>query len=184
MERNRGEVPNRQRLLEIFNYEKSTGKLFWKERPHGDFSKRGLAIFNGRFAGKEAGSPLQSGHMVVTVNRVSYRVHRIIWTMCNGPIPDDMQIDHIDGDPRNNIIDNLRLVTNRENGLNQKRSSNNTSGYNGVSFCNGRWRSYCTVNGKQVNFGRFNTAIEAFEAGVEYRRKIGYTERHIGTSGV
>lgn len=38
--------------------------------------------------------------------------HRLIWTAMNGPIPDDMQINHKDLDKRNNRIDNIELMTN------------------------------------------------------------------------
>jgi len=33
-------------------------------------------------------------------------------------------VDHIDGDPSNNCLDNLRIVTNRQNSLNKKRREN------------------------------------------------------------
>lgn len=42
-------------------------------------------------------------------------VHRLVWEAYNGPIPDKMTIDHIDGNPANNHIDNLRLVTRSDN---------------------------------------------------------------------
>lgn len=43
------------------------------------------------------------------------KVHRVIWRLYNGPIPPGLEIDHIDGDPGNNNISNLRLVTHAEN---------------------------------------------------------------------
>ena len=44
-----------------------------------------------------------------------YRVHRLVYRTFVGPIPDDMVIDHIDGDRNNNNIANLRYVTPSEN---------------------------------------------------------------------
>ena len=48
---------------------------------------------------------------------VSYyaSAHRVIWTYFNGPIPDGMEIDHIDGVCHHNKIQNLRLATHAEN---------------------------------------------------------------------
>lgn len=38
-------------------------------------------------------------------------LHRVIWEAFNGEIPDDMVIDHIDGNRSNNNLSNLRLVS-------------------------------------------------------------------------
>lgn len=42
-------------------------------------------------------------------------IHHLVWTTFNGEIPEDMEIDHIDDNPRNNHIDNLQLVNRRSN---------------------------------------------------------------------
>lgn len=42
-------------------------------------------------------------------------VHRVVWEAFNGPIPEGMQIGHIDENPGNNAIDNLMLCTQQEN---------------------------------------------------------------------
>ena len=42
-------------------------------------------------------------------------VHRIVWESFNGPIPDDMDVDHIDGNPQNNALSNLRLLSHQDN---------------------------------------------------------------------
>jgi hypothetical protein len=46
---------------------------------------------------------------------------RIIWIYHNGDIPTDLQVDHIDGDVANDRIENLRLVTIRQNAQNRPR---------------------------------------------------------------
>lgn len=42
-------------------------------------------------------------------------VHRLVWEYVHGPIPRDMQINHINGIKHDNRIENLELVTASEN---------------------------------------------------------------------
>lgn len=44
-----------------------------------------------------------------------FMVHRMVWEAFNGEIPDDMEINHINGNPSDNSIDNLELVSHQEN---------------------------------------------------------------------
>ena len=55
-----------------------------------------------------------------------FRVHRLVWEAFNGPIPEGMQIDHIDGTRDNNYLSNLRVCTSKENHANPitKRKKN------------------------------------------------------------
>lgn len=41
--------------------------------------------------------------------------HRVIWAYFNGPIPNNLEINHKDGNKLNNRIENLELVTRTEN---------------------------------------------------------------------
>lgn len=40
-----------------------------------------------------------------------YRVHRLVYKTYKGEVPEGMVIDHIDGNTKNNSIENLRCVT-------------------------------------------------------------------------
>lgn len=44
-----------------------------------------------------------------------FLVHRLIWEAFNGPIPKGYDIDHLDGNPANNNLNNLEMVTHKEN---------------------------------------------------------------------
>lgn len=111
-----------------------------------------------------------SGYAVCkgSVNGKVYRdlVHRVVWFMHNGPIPEWMEIDHLDRVKLNNRIENLRLVTRSGNCHNIKAS--------GVYFdkrlCN--WYSCITEAGKQRRIGAFDNIIDARAAYLKEKRRI------------
>lgn len=45
----------------------------------------------------------------------SFRVHRLVWSGFHGPIPTGLVINHMDGDPGNNRLENLEAITSGEN---------------------------------------------------------------------
>ena len=57
----------------------------------------------------------KDGYWLFKPNGVSKKAHRFVWEAFNGKIPDDMTIDHIDGDKCNNDLRNLRLMTREDN---------------------------------------------------------------------
>lgn len=119
-------------------------------------------------------------------------VHRLIWELHFGDIPDGMVIDHIDGDIFNNLIGNLRLIPEILNHRNKRKHRNNRSGFIGVSFNkNGSWvASWYDESGKQ-KYKYFSLAnydyITAKMLAIKFRetqiallnsKGFGYTERH------
>src|SRR5688572_362850 len=58
-----------------------------------------------------------SGHGVMSVNGRKQYVHRLTWMDAHGPIPSDLQIDHLCRVPRCVRVEHLDLVTSRENTL-------------------------------------------------------------------
>ena len=57
-------------------------------------------------------------------NHSNYKrsLHRVLYETFIGKIPDNMMVDHIDGNRSNNNIDNLRLVTQSENMTNAMKN--------------------------------------------------------------
>lgn len=106
--------------------------------------------------------------------------HRVIWEKANGPIPEGLVIDHIDGNIRNNDLSNLRVITKRENHLNSKRSNNNTSGVTGVGWykAGSKWRAYITVEQSMKSLGYFDDWFEAVCCRMSANNRYGFHPNH------
>lgn len=63
-----------------------------------------------------------------------YKVHRVIWWLFNDHIPDNLQIDHINGNRSDNRIENLRLVPRVINSRNRSKNKNNSTGISNIEY--------------------------------------------------
>tara|TARA_R100001463_G_scaffold14852_1_gene39057 strand:+ start:3608 stop:4210 length:603 start_codon:yes stop_codon:yes gene_type:complete len=73
----------------------------------------------------------RSAYKRVTVGPDRLYLHRVLWALRYDRDPGkDMVVDHIDGDTRNNTIDNLRLCSQSENAKNRRTWS--STGLRGV----------------------------------------------------
>lgn len=111
----------------------------------------------------------------VLFNLKRYKAHRIIWLMVYGDEPTD-EIDHIDGNPLNNRIDNLRMVNHSENMKNQKMYSSNASGIVGVDWVSklNKWR----VRVSATHIGVFDTLLDAVCARKIAEYNFGFHQNH------
>jgi hypothetical protein len=88
-------------------------------------------------------------------------VHRLIYIMHHGHT--DKEIDHIDGNPLNNRIENLRACTRGQNSCNSRMRRDNTTGIKGL-YWNKRkesWRGRIQFEGKLHYIGTFKTIFDA-----------------------
>ena len=107
------------------------------------------------------------GYYTVMLNKNRYMLHRLIWLWFTGHYPNDKEeIDHVDRNPSNNKIENLRLVTHKINTRNATRRSDNWTGAVGVSYHKktGKWRARVTVDNKEIHLGMFEFLAEAEQA--------------------
>jgi len=148
---------NADHLRSLLDYDRATGVFVWK-MPAGRY---------GRIpAGTRAGSYTSAeGYGYVTIAGKSYRLSRLAWLYVHGEWPKD-QIDHVNGDPSDDRIANLREATQFQNKANCRRYANNTSGFKGVSLdrSKGLYRAYTNKDGRRVYLGRYRTPEEAHAA--------------------
>ena len=102
-------------------------------------------------AGDIAGTPKYNSKgeiesFFVKINASLYSACRIVMVLNGEKLSEELVVDHIDGNPTNNSINNLRQISSRVNSLKKRISSNNTTGIPGVQFGNYRGSLYYTVN--------------------------------------
>jgi len=148
----------------LFNY--IDGKLFWKERKDAHFKK-----------GNEINLRDPYGYLYFQLNKHRYKVHRVIWAMFNGKIPEGFVVDHINQIRDDNRIENLRLATLSQNHKNSNfKRSNATSKYIGVSFSRTerKWLAQINFPGerKTTRIGCFSEEEEAALAYNDFAREL------------
>ena len=152
-----------QRLHELFRYDQNAGQFV-----------RRVGI-KGSAAGTMAGTVNFHGRHVMRVDGRDYQAHRLAWLYVHGLWPDD-EIDHINGDPLDNRMANLREATSSQNKMNRRGARrDNKGGVRGVErLPSGMYRARYRLNGKSVHVGVYPTLDEAGEAATEARlRRFG-----------
>lgn len=92
-----------------------------------------------------------------------YLVHHLVAIAFLGYVKKSRKIviDHIDNNPYNNNVENLQIISNRENTT--KDQKNTSSKYVGVHWHKTykKWQSLIRVNGKQIYLGRYDNEYDA-----------------------
>lgn len=170
-------------IKESLLYDSNEGVLYWrKDRPKHHFANDGsFKRYQNMFAGKIAGHDLKcKGYIYKAIKINSHRIlyHRALWVVYYGKYPEGV-IDHINGNTRDNRIENIRDCSQSENCRNRAMMSNNTSGHTGVHWCNRSGKWVAQGDGKvATHLGYFEDIQDAIEARRDYELKTGYTNRH------
>lgn len=146
-------------LKELLTYNPATGEFRWVKST----SNRALA---GAFAGGDNGN----GYLRVHIDGRKYFHHRLAWLWVHGSIPSDHELDHIDGNPKNNAIINLRVVTRSENEMNKCVRRDNATGATGIYRKGraGKFVAEITAAGRRYRLGPFSD----FTAALAARREV------------
>ena len=142
----------------LFDYR--DGKLFWK-----------ICKAKKIKVGDEAGCHKEKGYFHIGINGTNYLIHRLVFAWHNSFMPEF--IDHIDGNPSNNKIENLREATWSQNQQNKTNQINNTSGVKGVSWVakRNRWVVRVQLNKKSYQLGYFKDLEFAELVAIEGQNK-------------
>lgn len=152
-------LPTQEVLREWLDYNPETGIFVWKKDP------RPVRPLTGVIAGTRR----KTGYVFISVNGSGpIGAHRLAWIYVHGMTIGGSEIDHKDGNPSNNAIENLRLATSRQQKQNKCVQSNNRSGLKGAYYHAAhkgkKWRSQIKVGNALYFLGYFHTADEAHAA--------------------
>lgn len=148
-------------LRELLEYDQNTGVFRWSENN------------NANKAGNVVGTKKPGGYTVIRVGGKIRYAHRLAWLHVYGVWP-AKHLDHINRNPADNRIGNLREVTQSQNSQNKSHQSNNTSGFRGVSWSKAlnKWVVRIWGNEKNLYIGAFDLidcAVAAYAtAAAEY----------------
>jgi hypothetical protein len=176
-------LPSAELLRAILRYDKNSGELFWRERPEWTF-KEGTPLcvirsWNAQHPHRPAFITLnKKRYWNGYVNGVPYLAHRVIWKIVFGVEPDF--IDHINGDPKDNRLSNLRSVDYQNNYKNVGLSTRNTSQIMGIHWhsTNKRWTANIRVEGRLIHLGSFESKEAAQKARRDAEQLYGYHKNH------
>lgn len=172
-------LPTPDELRQLLRYEPDTGKLYWRTvgvehfaATRGRTAAHTCANWNGKYAGREALTAIgASGHLRGNVRGRGILAHRVAWALYYGEWPANY-IDHIDMNPANNAISNLRAATKRENGCNRRATGK--SKYLGVCWHKGarKWAAALSKYNKPIYLGLFEGEADAAAAYDAAARRI------------
>lgn len=179
-------LPSLDVLNKRLSYDPDTGHLYWKPLDPSDFQPSEPSVgrgrqsadslcknFNRAHAGKRAGSQKhERGYWYIGIDRKLYAVHRIAWKMAMGEEPLG-EIDHINGDPADNRICNLRVVSRRENNSAKAKRRRSAAWRRGVVKSGAKWIATTGTPGRGSfkKLGVFGTMDEAVKARLDFERK-------------
>ena len=147
-----------EELKEMLTYYPETGEFWWNAQNRG----------NNRTMDRPAGHTVLRNEKILKIKGKNVRLHRLAYLYITGVDPEELVLDHIDGDRGNNSWNNLRLCTTEQNCQNRVVRKDSTTKLMGVSHDKNakgkKFRASIMVKGKSIFLGQFATAEEAHAA--------------------
>lgn len=137
-------------IKRCLQYEPDTGNLIWLEK----FSKYSK-VSVGDVAGYKGTTATK-----IQLNGVYLQAHRVAWYLYYGLWPTTF-IDHVNGDPNDNRISNLRLASRAQNSANRKTYIGSSSKYLGVCYVKSTDKWQASIGTPRTYLGQYETETEA-----------------------
>ena len=161
----------------ILSYDSKTGLLTWKERTIEMFeddeywsADTKCLQWNANYASKIAGSTTGK-YSRVRIKNKRIGCHRVIWAIVFGYWPSN-EIDHKDGNKKNNKLRNLREATDKQNAQNiGMRKGKNSIGIYWNKVKN-KWTAEIGIDYKSIRIGHFENKQDAQNAYLDAKKKL------------
>jgi len=127
----------------------------------------------GEKAGAQAGCVNTQGYISLGYRKKHLLAHRVAYLFMEGKWP-EKEVDHIDGDRKNNKWANLREATGSENGFNTRLRKDNKTGVKGIRIYNNgtQYVSYIRAHHKTHYIGCYRDLKAAEKATREARQEL------------
>lgn len=135
-----------------------------------------LVATGGRYrtaVGDAAGCLNDSGYVLISLNSLQYRAHRLAWLYMTGKWP-EFEVDHRNGRRADNRWDNLRDASPGINQQNRRQATcRSTTGLLGVSFLRreGKFGARIWIEGKYRSLGQYDSKEKAYEVYLAAKRQ-------------
>lgn len=148
-----------EHIKEDMSYNPDTGEFWWKKQNPSKTRQMDAPV----------GIVNTCGYITVKYKKKQFLLHRLAFYFMSGTLPED-NVDHINGDRRDNRWCNLREASCEENSQNRKTSKNSTTGLIGVKLAfsksafpnrTKRYTACISFRQKRYYLGLFKTAKEA-----------------------
>lgn len=145
-------------VVDLFDYR--DGNLYWRK-----------SLSNRVKVGAKVGCRDKHLYTRVGINGKLYWLHRVIFLHQHGYMPS--HVDHINMNPTDNRVENLRAASKSQNMQNTRLRANNKSGLKNVSWNNRlrKWHVQMNIKGKHTHIGVFEDLELAKFVASEYRDK-------------
>lgn len=127
-----------------------------------------------KMIGKPITSLCTNGYLRVKLDGVHLLVHRVMWIMRHGDIPDGMEVNHKNLDRADNRDENHNLKIHSSNNRIKQPTQGTSSKYTGVSFRTDRekWEAKVQIDGKTKHLGLFPSEEDAAKMVYWYKAEI------------
>jgi hypothetical protein len=151
------DIPNYEGLYQVSSLGniKSLSRKMWN----------GYGFFNSKEKNLKPYKDLHGYYFVILYKEKKskiLRVHKLVAMAFLNHNPNECKlvVDHINCNPPDNRVENLQIITQRENSSKDKK--NKTSKYTGVSWCksSNKWKVSIRINDKNIHLGCYDCELK------------------------